>query len=194
VIGLSNERLVLWVNARENDQRHPGLLDELRRGPLARLLRLGGLSESAVRQQLESMTGDEVTEAQVSGVLALTRGNPFLVVEAARALVEQRDGLRGHLVTRGARNAIASRLTRLSPAAVEGVRAAAVVGQEFDLAVVAAMTGIDDIDPLGWVGEAERAGLVEPAGSTVWVPRTHPPSSGDHPVLVDEAAQVIGSS
>ena len=28
----------------------------------------------------------------------------------------------------------------------------------------------------------------------MWVPRTRPPSSGDHPVLVDEAAQVIGSS
>jgi hypothetical protein len=28
----------------------------------------------------------------------------------------------------------------------------------------------------------------------LWVPRTHPPSSGDHPVLVDEAAQPIGSS
>ena len=29
---------------------------------------------------------------------------------------------------------------------------------------------------------------------TVWVPRTHPPSSGDHPVLVDETTQTIGSS
>jgi predicted ATPase len=42
VIGLSRERLVLWVNARENDQRHPYLLDELRRGPLARQLPLSG--------------------------------------------------------------------------------------------------------------------------------------------------------
>jgi len=31
-------------------------------------------------------------------------------------------------------------------------------------------------------------------GVDLWVPRTHPPSSGDHPVLVDEAAQTIGSS
>jgi len=28
----------------------------------------------------------------------------------------------------------------------------------------------------------------------VWVPRTRRPSSGDHPVLVDEPAQPIGSS
>jgi putative transposase len=28
----------------------------------------------------------------------------------------------------------------------------------------------------------------------LWVPRTHPPSSGDYPVLVNEAAQTIGSS
>ena len=28
----------------------------------------------------------------------------------------------------------------------------------------------------------------------MWVPRTRPPSSSDHPVLMDEAAQTIGSS
>ena len=38
---------------------------------------------------------------------------------------------------------------------------------------------------------AAIAGSRVPAVS---VPRTHPPSSGNHPVLVDEAAQVIGSS
>jgi hypothetical protein len=28
----------------------------------------------------------------------------------------------------------------------------------------------------------------------LWVPRIHPPSSGDHPVLVDETAHAVGSS
>ena len=32
------------------------------------------------------------------------------------------------------------------------------------------------------------------ARANVWVPRTHPSSSGNHPVLVDEPAQAIGSS
>ena len=31
-------------------------------------------------------------------------------------------------------------------------------------------------------------------GSDLWVPKTHPPSSGDESVLVDEAAQDVGSS
>lgn len=165
VIGLDRERLLLWVNARETDQRHPHLIDELRRSPLARRVPLGGLPESAVRQQLESVTGDTVTDAQVSGVLALTGGNPFFVSEAARALVEQRDGRRGHIVTPGARNAIAARLRRLSPSSVEAIRAAAVLGQEFDTKVVAVMTAFTESDALGCVGEAERAGLVEPTGS-----------------------------
>ena len=30
--------------------------------------------------------------------------------------------------------------------------------------------------------------------TSLWVPRTHPPSSGDESVLVDEAAQDVGSS
>ncbi len=165
VIGVGSERLLLWVNARDKDQRHPHLLDELCRAPLARQLRLAGLSESAVRSQLQSMTGGAVTDTQVAGVLALTGGNPFFVAEAARALVEQRDGHRGHLVTPGARNAISARLRRLSPSSIEATQAAAVLGHEFDLNVVAAMTAIDDAESLRWVGEAERAGLIEPAPS-----------------------------
>ena len=165
VLGLGRERLVLWANGRETDQRGPHLLDDLRRSPLSRWLRLGGLDETAVRAQLRAMTGAEASDAQVAGVLALTGGNPFFVTEAGRALVEQRAGLRGHLVTPGARSAIASRLRRLSPATVERIRAAAVVGQEFDVAVVAAMTGGDDPDSLAWIGDAERAGFIEPAGS-----------------------------
>ena len=165
LIGLGSEPLLLWVNAREKDQRHPYLLDELRRAPLTRQIRLGGLPESAVRRQLESITGRAVSEAQVAGVLALTDGNPFFVGEAARALVEQQDGRRGHLVTRGARNAISARLRRLSPACAESIRAAAVLGLEFDLRVVAPMTGLDHSDSLELIGEAERAGLIEPAAS-----------------------------
>jgi DNA-binding CsgD family transcriptional regulator len=165
VIGLGSEPLLLWVNAREKDQRHPHVLDELCRSPLVSQIRLGGLSESSVRRHLELITGSAVTDAQVAGVLALTGGNPFFVGEAARALVEQQDGRRGHLVTRGARNAISARLRRLSPASVESTRAAAVLGYEFDLRVVGAMTGMENSDALGWVGEAERAGLIEPTDS-----------------------------
>ena len=165
VTGLSSEPLLLWVNAREKDQLHPYVLDELRRAPLARQIRLGGLPEPAVRRQLELITGSSVSDAQVAGVLALTDGNPFFVGEAARALIEQQDGRRGHLVTQGARNAISARLRRLSAASVENIRAAAILGLEFDLGVVAAMTGMHDSDSLHWVGEAERAGLIEPAAS-----------------------------
>jgi putative transposase len=49
---------------------------------------------------------------------------------------------------------------------------------------------------LGIAGELKKLGVRMSKGSVanVWVPRTRRPSSGDHPVLVDEPAQLIGSS
>ncbi|HZC29780.1 MAG TPA: LuxR C-terminal-related transcriptional regulator, partial [Gaiellaceae bacterium] len=158
---LSDERLLLWVNARETEQRHPDLLEQVARRPQVRHLRLTGLARPAVRQQLESISDREVTTDEVATVHAVTGGNPFFVAEAARALVDQRAGGRGGLVTSGTREAVADRLRRLADEAVCGLRAAAVLGRDFDIAVLALMTESEELECLRWLGDAERAGIVE---------------------------------
>ncbi len=48
-----------------------------------------------------------------------------------------------------------------------------------------------------WTTPAARWACVEQTEQRVasaWVLSTHPPSSGDHPLLVDEAGETIGSS
>jgi hypothetical protein len=64
----------------------------------------------------------------------------------------------------------------------------------------------DRSDEEGTQGRSHSRGTTPPDRATdrtprrgrgslhLWVPRNHPPSSGDHPVLVDEVGQTIGSS
>lgn len=153
-LGLPAARLLLWINAR--DDAPASLFERWARMPRVRDLRIAGLDDGAVRGQLESLVGAKVADSEVDGIAALTRGNPFLVREAAISLVEQRAGGRGHLVA-----AVGPRLARLPPASQRAVEAAAVLGREFDASVLAGVLAIGEPDCLDALGPAVRAGLVE---------------------------------
>ena len=72
------------------------------------------------------------------------------------------------MVTSGTRSAVAARLGRLAEEAIHGLRAAAVLGREFDIAVLALMTQTAELDCVRWLGDAERAGIVERVASDAY--------------------------
>ena len=163
VLGLTGERLLLWVNARDTSRRFGELAERWSRSPAARQIHLGGLPESAVREQLVSITGHEVAAADVAEAVELTGGNPFLVGETARRLLDRRRDRAGLPVTHGARDAVSARLARVSAPCRGLLAAAAILGREFGTGLAAATAGVSAADCPGWLEEAERAGLVEPA-------------------------------
>ncbi len=158
---LTDERLLVIANARVTEQRHGELLARLLREPRTVSIELRGLPPAGVRAQLSSLIGRDVGDADAADVEALTGGNPFFVSEVGRAIGsgQLRDAT---LVTPNLRNAIADRLQTLSPGAVAFVRAAAIVGREFRVPVVATVAGIPVEDALTQVDEAEHAALIEP--------------------------------
>jgi DNA-binding CsgD family transcriptional regulator len=93
------------------------LLGDVTRAPGVRRVRLHPLSDTAVRQ-LAGSSGLDVSE-----LVRVTGGNPFLVVEAV---------LGGNRLPASVRDAALARAGRLSRAAREVVEAAAVLGQRFD--------------------------------------------------------------
>ena len=109
------------------------------------------------------MTKGPVTDSELAGVESLTGGNPFLVREAAGALAERRVGRGGHLVTPGTSNAVAARLARLTAPTQRTLAAAAVLGREFELQLLAEMVGVSEQDCLAAISEAHAAEVVEPA-------------------------------
>ncbi|MDQ4036985.1 MAG: AAA family ATPase [Actinomycetota bacterium] len=163
--GLTDERMLLLVNQRDTERAHHVLEVELLRQPITRQLVLRGLGATAVGEQLTSLLGHEVPDVEIAYVHSATGGNPFFVAEMGRMLEEGGRGARSVQVTTDVRDAIKARLQRRSPDCLRFLRAASVVGPDFELTVVAAMLGVAVLDCLDPLEEAVAAGLVEAASA-----------------------------
>ncbi len=100
-----------------------------------------------------------------------SEGNPLFVHELVR-LVQARgagssaaSGAGSSAVPAGIRAVIRERLSLLMPATVALLQAAAVVGREFDVSLAAEVAGVTPAALREAAEEAERAELIEPAGT-----------------------------
>jgi DNA-binding SARP family transcriptional activator len=107
-------------------------------------LELTGLAESELAELLSSATCDEVSETLAAAVHHRTGGNPFYASQLVRLLDTERDlstdGADSVLrlaVPGGVRDVVRRRLERLSDGTRELLTRAAVVGEEFELELVA---------------------------------------------------------
>jgi len=164
---------------------HPlsDMLADLRREPSVERLSLSGLVESEV-VEFVAATGHEVDDAAeglARAVHAETEGNPFFVDQVLRHLAEtgainRQKGGWGHGpaadeigIPEGVREVIGRRLRRLSDESNAILEAAAVVGREFDLELVAATADVEIDQVLDAFEAAETArlvaGVAAPAGT-----------------------------
>jgi tetratricopeptide (TPR) repeat protein len=171
----------------ELDTEVADVLAQLRREGVARL-RLGGLDEPGVRAFLQGASGRDLGPAGdelVRGFMAETEGNPFFMREVLTHLVEAgavkreaggRYKLEGASLSdlglpEGVREVVSRRLGRLSEPTVQALRAAAVIGPRFTLAVLEGVTGVgNESDELfDALEEAIASGIVAevpgPAGA-----------------------------
>jgi tetratricopeptide (TPR) repeat protein len=113
-------------------------------------IRLTGLETDAVVECVEA-AGHDVAEA--AELHARTSGNPFFLGEL---LAHKGEG--GDTLPDSVRDVVARRLARLSEPVNTVLRAAAIVGQHFDVDVLETVTDVDDV--LDALEEASAAGLV----------------------------------
>jgi hypothetical protein len=104
----------------------------------AQRLPLARLDEPEVGAFLGRVLGSDLSPATIAAVFRTSEGNPLFVSEAAR-LLRQGGDLRA--VPDGVRGAIRARLEGLPAAALEALTAASVLGREFSLEKLAALTG-----------------------------------------------------
>jgi class 3 adenylate cyclase/tetratricopeptide (TPR) repeat protein len=173
----SNMLVVATYRDTDLDRTHPlaGMLADLRRQPEVERLPLGGLDESGVTDFLERTAGhtlDAAGRELVSALHAETEGNPFFIGEVLRHLAEsgvivQRDGRWtsdfrvGEVgIPEGVKEVIGRRLSRLDAATNELLGAAAVVGREFDVGLLTAISDGGQDAVLDAIEAAERSGLV----------------------------------
>lgn len=150
-----DEQLLVVVTCRETS----GPLSELPREPQTRQLELRGLSQAGLQQQVASIAGREPTDAELTLLMEATAGNPFLAAELARQLADHGDL---SAVPRSVRDSVRSRLSQLTPAASSALEGAAVIGVEFQIPLLAAMTERQEPAVLAALDEAAAAAFVTP--------------------------------
>jgi KaiC/GvpD/RAD55 family RecA-like ATPase len=147
-------------------------LAALRREPAVAALPLRGLDDAGVLLFLEAAAGhalDDDGVALAQAVYRETDGNPFFVTEVLRhlaetgAIVQDANGRWGQAtpgvdiaLPDSVRQVIGARLGRLGDPAEKVLSAAAVIGRDFEMDLVAAVTGVDE-DALIDLFEAAQA-------------------------------------
>jgi DNA-binding SARP family transcriptional activator len=139
-------------------------LANLRRNCDVYRIELGGLAIEEVAALIGSTVETRAARAQARAIHGRSGGNPFYVRELARHLAERPVTTFGE-VPEGIRDVVRARVTRLSPSCVDALAAAAVLGEEFDVSTLTAVSGHADEAMLGLLEEAVAAGLIDEIGA-----------------------------
>jgi DNA-binding winged helix-turn-helix (wHTH) protein len=164
---LGSAALLVVATFRDVELRrdHPlsKLLGALARVPACERISLRGLEPAEVAALVEAVAGEAPSAGVARAVHEMTEGNPFFAFEIARLLAET--GLPAErpstlALPQSVRDAIGRRLDGLSAACNEALRAAAVLGRGFDLALLARVTERPPEALLDLLGEALAAGVL----------------------------------
>ncbi|HEX2484166.1 MAG TPA: AAA family ATPase, partial [Myxococcota bacterium] len=142
------------------------LLGSLAREPACDRVTLRGLSEPEVAQLVRAMTGRAPPGSLAATVHEMTEGNPFFVHETVKLLEEtgrlDAPPARGEALAlpQSVRDAVGRRLDALGPSCNEILRAAAVLGRELELRVLARVVEHGREELLARLAEACAAGVL----------------------------------
>ena len=154
---LRGARLLVVATVREGERTGP--ITELQRAPTVVRIDLHGLEPKDAQRQLELASGTAVEDDLARSVQDMTSGNPFFIEEVARAIS---GGTWTGSPPRTVLDAIEARARRLSAECQRFLRAAAIIGREFPLSLVAMVLGLPAEACLAASDEATTNGLVEP--------------------------------
>lgn len=175
----SRPRLLVLGTYRDTDidRSHPlsQVMGDLRRISGVERIPVQPLSEAEVLAFIENAAGHELEGAALAlarRAFAETEGNPFFLSEVLRHLIESgvvhfQDGRwtvtdDGDIhVPEGVRDVIGQRLSKLPVLTNDLLRAAAVIGRDFDLDLLLAVTEADDDEAVDALDHAVRARLIQ---------------------------------
>jgi DNA-binding CsgD family transcriptional regulator len=168
---LHGERVAIIGTYRTDDlhRRHPlrPVLADLLRLPSVISLQLGPLSASALTELLFSISDapGQLSAATVNQIVASSEGNAYYAEELLAALSDTADGRNGPALPSGLAALLMSRVERVSDAAQQVLRAAAVAGRRSGDDLVRAACGLPDAAYDEAVREAVANQLLVPDGS-----------------------------
>jgi oligopeptide transport system substrate-binding protein len=148
------------------------MLSDLNRERLATRIKLSRLSKEQTRDLLATLFAEEITPEFLDGIYQETEGNPFFVEEVCKALVDSgelffeagrwnRPDMEDLEVPQGIKVTIQSRLRKLSKVEQSTLQVAALLGRDFEYAMLSAASDLDEDDLIDVLERAEQAQLIE---------------------------------
>ena len=164
-------RVLVLGAYRSTEARADGFADalaELRRERLVTQIEVGGSRRGGDRGARADARRGDALRVVLHALHEETEGNPFFIEEIVRHLAEagvradQADArvLQRFGLPEGVKDVIAQRLERLDMQAIEWLRVAAVIGRDFDAALLERVVNLDEDEFLNTLDEALAAGLV----------------------------------
>ena len=167
---LHEARIVLVVSYRDTesgpDDPLSATVTEIRREPIARLVRLGGLNLPEVARCIELIGAETPSDELAAAIHGETEGNPLFVTELVRLLGDEQrleEAARAPWrasIPQGMREVIAHRLRHLSPECRRLLTEASVLGREFRLDALRAVSECPGDELLDLLDEALAARVV----------------------------------
>ena len=140
-------------------------LQRLSHGPYVERMPLSGLTDPEIAQLAHDLSGRELSGELVRGIQAETAGNAFFVLEVVRDLSDSDRtasvlSLAQAEVPERVRDVVNLRLARLAEATLRLLTVAAVIGSEFELALLELISDLDEDDMAAALDEAVAAALL----------------------------------
>jgi DNA-binding CsgD family transcriptional regulator/tetratricopeptide (TPR) repeat protein len=164
--------VALVLASRPDEPEPPDGLGRVLADSLVRHLSPAPLSAEATTALLVQELGDQPEPAFASACHEVSGGNPFLLNELARALVEQGVEPRGSQAERVRKEVpervaqtVLLRIARLSPEARAVARSLAVLGEDAELRLVAALAHLEAEPARRAADEMRNASILEPDAS-----------------------------
>ena len=159
---LLGEPVLLLATYRPTD------VDEQLAETLATLARLGpehvslsGLDTGAVAELIDELCTQTLADQTVDAIARRTEGNPFFIREIARLLETDGEHAAVGEVPPSVRHIVRRRVGRLSTAAQSVLHHAAVIGRDFTLDVLSAVTGMAEDELIECLDAALGAGILD---------------------------------
>ena len=159
---LARVGIVLTVRDRERRPEFDEVLATISREDYAVHLPIEPLDGPSATTLLRQVAGDTVSAADAFALMRRIGGNPLLLTEYARLPPEERRT--GHIPL-AARGLLERRLRRLSEGVLVVLRAAGVMGETFELDLLAAVTGLDLLTLIDRLDAAAAEAIIDPATS-----------------------------
>ena len=169
---LRDRRMLLAVTLREEEVADaPALavaLGELAGEPAVERLALGALSEQETRELVAALSHARARGARAlggaAGVWDLSDGNPFVIVETVREMLERGAAAEAPRLPPRVRELIEARLTRLAEPMRYVMAVAAVVGEAVDFALLSRAARVDEREAAEAVEHLVRRRILHSVG------------------------------